>query len=168
MTTAVQERTMVETGIGGAEALGALVRGLHAELALLEELRSRLIAQRAALAADDTPSLEQVVQEIGRTLLTIREARRQRALLMEMVSGQVGAGLMEVALSLPTADGNAFRALCQDLHGAAVIAGRELAINQTAIRRAIESGERFLQHLLTVPGQDDAGAASGLLLNQRA
>lgn len=159
---------MVESGIGGAEALGSLVRGLHAELALLEELRSRLIAQRAALAADDTAGLEQVVQEIGRTLLTLREARRQRALLMEMVSGQVGAALVDVAEALPAADAESFRALCRELHAAAVVAGRDLNINQTAIRRAIESGERFLQHLLTVPGQAAADVGSGLLLNQRA
>ena len=168
--TVVHDRTgMVESGIGAADAIGALIRGLQSERVLLDELKSRLIAQRAALAADATPTLEQVVQEIGRTLLTLREARRQRALLMEMATGQVGAGLVDVADSLPPSEAEPFRALCRELHAGAVAAGRELTINQTAIRRAIESGERFLQHLLTVPGQaETAGPQRGLLLNQRA
>ncbi|MBL8988203.1 MAG: flagellar export chaperone FlgN [Gemmatimonadales bacterium] len=170
MTTVLGEHpVMVESGVDGAEAAASLVRGLHAERALLEELRSRLVEQRAALAADDTVTLEQVVQEIGRTLLTLREARRQRNLLMEMVTGQVGAGLAEVAETFSAGEAEPFRALCRDLHAAAVAASRELVINQTALRRAIESGERFLQHLLTVPGGlPDTGAASGILLNQRA
>jgi hypothetical protein len=170
MATALGDHpAVIATGVDRAEATAALVRGLATERGLLEELRGRLIEQRAALAADDTGTLEQVVHEIGRTLLTLREARRQRGLLMEMVTGESGGGLVEAAALVGGSEAEAIRGLGQDLHAAAVAASRELLINQTAIRRAIESGERFLQHLLTVPGGlPETGAASGVLLNQRA
>lgn len=151
------------------DGVEALERSLGSELGLLRDLVGQFAEQRAALAADDTAALEQVVQQIGRTLLTLREARRQRAILMEMVTGEPGIGL--AALLARVAPGRpALRTLGRDLHEAAVGAARELEINQTAIRRAIESGEQFLHSLLTIPGPGDPGnrPEAGLLLNQRA
>lgn len=167
MATAVAER--VDLAADPADGAASLARSLGVELALLEELKDQLLAQRGALAADDTTRLEQIVQQVSRTLLTLREARRQRGLLVEIVVGRPGAGLAEAAAAAGT-EGRMLQDLAAKIHGAAVAANRELGINQTAIRRAIESGERFLQYLLSSPGLTAPGEAppSGLLLNQRA
>lgn len=164
----------LETGAAAvepaADGIDALVRSLRAELALLGELGAQLVDQRAALAADDTAALELMLQQIGRTLLTIREARRQRNVLIELMTGRQATSLLEMADLVGAGDEPSFRDLCRQLHLAAVAAGRELAVNQLAIRRAIEAGERFLHTLLTVPS--DAGQPgerpSGLILNERA
>ncbi len=164
MATEVAER------LAPAERITALARALRAELGLLAELKAQLVEQRAACAADDTATLEMVVEQISRTLLTIREARKQRALLLEMVTGEPGVVLGRAADLMPEAERPGFRALCRELHASAVAANRELVINQAAIRRAIESGERFLHHLLTAPGatSDPEPAQCGVLFNQRA
>lgn len=153
-----------------AEGVTTLGRALRAELGLLAELKAQLVEQRAACAADDTATLELVVQQISRTLLTLREARRQRAHLLGMVTGEPGVVLADAAELLPADDRPAFRLLCRELHASAVAANRELVINQAAIRRAIESGEQFLHHLLTAPGptSDPQPARCGVLFNQRA
>lgn len=163
-----------EAKTAGPDVVASLDKGVRAELALLTDLVNGLVEQRQAIAADDSAGLEQVVQQLSRTLLTLREARRQRALLVELVTGRADAKLTELLASLPANAQPAMTDLCRALRDQALAAGRELAINQTAIRRAIESGERFLQHLLTGPNQDDyrerpmPSAAGGLLLNQRA
>ena len=156
-----------------AEEFEALSRGLSVEADLLRDLKAALIAQRAALAADDTAGLEEVVNQIGRTLLTIREARRQRALLIELVVGAPNGGLADAAARLAGEAAKEFRTQCRDLHELAVSVSRELTINQAVIRRAIESGEQYLQQLLTVPAADGYSerpgeGRSGLLLNQSA
>lgn len=162
--------TQVGERVESAEGVTKLGRALRAELGLLAELKAQLVEQRAACAADDTAALEMVVQQISRTLLTLREARRQRALLLEMVTGEPGVVLAEAGELLSEDDRQPFRALCRELHAGAVAANRELVINQAAIRRAIESGEQFLHHLLTGPGptSDPEPARCGVLFNQRA
>lgn len=166
MATAVAELPLVQA----EPQASSLAKALTAELALLDELKAQLIDQRAALAADDTARLEQIVQQISRTLLTIREARRQRTMLVEMVTGRADAGLADAAAESGGEEGRRVTGLASRIHQAAVTANRELLINQTAIRRAIESGERFLQFLLSGsdPMDRDAAPQSGLLLNQRA
>lgn len=150
--------------------IGPLIRALRAELGLLAELKAQLIEQRAACAADNTEALESVVQQISRTLLTLRETRKQRGLALEMATGEPGVALVEAADLVPARHRVGLQTLCRELHASAVAANRELVINQTAIRRAIEAGEQFLHRLLTAPGPTGASepASCGLLINQRA
>ena len=154
-------------------AVESLERGLAAELDMLAELLKGLTDQREAIAADDTAKLESLGLQLGRTLITLREARRQRGILIELIVGQGEARLSELLGCLPTEAGTRIRQLSVRLRQLAVGASRELAVNQTVIRRSIESGERLLHHLLTSPttasyGQRDTGGREGLLLNQRA
>lgn len=154
-----------------AQPVGALLRALAGELALLSDLRHQLGDQRAALAADDLGVLEEVLHQLGRTLLTLRETRRQRGLLIELVAGRADAPFAEIAAAIPPDHRPTFDRLRAELNEMAVAANRELVVNQTAIRRAIETGERFLQFLLTGPGPAATSGelpAGGLLLNQRA
>ncbi len=169
MATVVDER-QVDLAWDAVEGLGPLVRSLRAEQELLGELQAQLVEQRAGLAANDTAALEQVVQQIGRTLLTIREARRQRTVLVELIGGQGATTLSDVAAQLPVPVAEPFRALCRELHAVALMASRELQVNQLALRQAISLGEQFLQRLLTAPGtvSSETDAERGMLLNQRA
>jgi FlgN protein len=154
------------------EGFEALTRGLSVEEGLLRDLRAALIVQRSALAADDTARLEDVVNQIGRTLITIREARRHRGMLAELIVGAPNAGLAAVADHVDPTRAAGFRERCGRLHELAVVVNRELSINQSVIRRAIESGEHYLQHLLSVPTDGYPGRPddppSGLILNQSA
>jgi hypothetical protein len=154
--------------------MASLERALRTEVALLEALARGLIDQRNAIAADDTAGLEQLVQQLSRTLLTLREARRQRRVLTEMVTGDAEATLGALMSSLPPDASPLVGQLCRELRDRAHGANRELTINQTVIRRAIQSGERFLQQLLTAPNlegyreQKSPDLPGGLLLNERA
>ncbi|MHB1327624.1 MAG: flagellar export chaperone FlgN [Gemmatimonadales bacterium] len=169
MATAVDER-QVDLAWDAVEGLGPLVRSLRAEQELLGELQTQLVEQRAGLAANDTAALEQVVQQIGRTLLTIREARRQRTVLVELIGGQGATTLSDVAAQLPAPVAEPFRSLCRELHAVALMSSRELQVNQLALRQAIVLGEQFLHRLLTAPGtvSSEADTERGMLLNQRA
>lgn len=163
-----------EESAESGDPVGLLERGLRVEMALLADLAQGLVHQREAIAADDTAALEQPGQQLSRTLLTLREARRQRGILVEMVAGRADARLGDVVACLPPEAAPAMTALCRELKDRALAANRELTINQTVIRRAIESGERFLQHLLTDPNlelywnRNEAEVAGGPLLNDRA
>lgn len=162
-----------------SRAAAGLMRGLTAEAALLGDLRSGLLEQRDALARDDTDALQAVVQQIGRTLLALRESRRHRIDLIEMLSGRRNVALSALSAHLEPTERAPYQAACQELHRAAALASRDLVINQAVLRRAIEEGERLLQRVLTAPDGLEAGAYSaaaptsasapaGLLLNQRA
>ena len=162
----------------GTDAVAGLIRGLAAEVTLLRELRAALLEQRDALARDNAGDLELVVQQIGRTLVALRETRRLRATLLEAVTGARQTALADAGASLEPPQAAAFEAACRELHYAAVAAHRELDINQAVLRRAIETGEQYLQQVLTAPvgtatpasyaAGDAAPVGSGLFLNQRA
>lgn len=160
-----------------AEGVPGLLAGLGIEIGLLRDLRAGLLEQRAALARDDAGELERVVHHIGRTLLALRETRRERARLAEAVTGDADSTLAAVVQLLAIAEAEACRAAVDELHLAARAAQRELEVNQRVIRKAIETGEQFLHQMLTasagtepVVGYQGAAAqgGSGLLLNQRA
>ena len=169
MATAVDDR-QADLAWDAVDGLGSLVRSLRAEQDLLVELQAQLVEQRAGLAVNDTALLEQVVQQIGRTLVRIREARRQRTVLVELIGGQGATTLSEVAAQLPGSVADPFRAICRELHAVALMASQELQVNQLALRQAIRLGEQFLQRLLTTPGTmtPDPEAERGMLLNERA
>jgi hypothetical protein len=160
-----------------AEAVRSLLAGLGIEVRLLRDLESGLLEQRAALARDDAVQLERVVHQIGRTLLALRETRRERTRLVEVVTGDAGSGLADVVELLTIADAGRYRAAVGELHLVARAAQRELDVNQRVIRKAIETGEQFLHQILTasagtepVPGYPtaDTQQSAGFLLNERA
>lgn len=154
-------------------AYESLERSLESEVTLLAELSAGLAAQRQAIAGDDTGTLEQLAQQLSRTLLTLREARRQRLVLLEMVAGQPDVRLAGLLDGVPGPLAERIRGASGRLHQAALAVHRDLQINQSVIRRSIESGERLLQHLLSSPTPEAYGPGvdrdrGAMLLNQRA
>lgn len=172
-----RERSDPDGAGPAAEGVRSLLAGLGIEIGLLRDLRNGLLQQREALARDDAAELERVVHDIGRTLLALRETRRERARLVEIVTGDADSTLPDLVQRLTIAEAEPCRAAVGELHLAARAAQRELEVNQRVIRKAIETGEQFLHQMLTASAGPEppvgypaaaAQASSGLLLNQRA
>lgn len=156
-----------------------LVAALDHETRLLDELRRALLQQRAGVASNDTGQIESSIQAMGRTLLTLNEARERRETLVRAAVGAPSSSLgdLENALSgtLPEA---VHRARTSARRSGAAVA-REVAINHHIVRRALDAGETFIQLLFSsvadpnpsyVPSSKDSGDVShagGILLNKR-
>lgn len=176
--------SLVEEGrAGGREEavhrrLDDLTAALEHELGLIDDLRQALLRQRAAVAADDPEAIESSVHAIGRTLLTLDEARRHRASLIALVVGNGGIALSELETHLGFTPPDSFAAARDAVRRAAEATSRELAINQTVLRRALEAGDAFLQQLFSstadpmpayTPGpKSSEPRGGGLLLNRTA
>jgi hypothetical protein len=159
------------------QRFGDLVEALLEESRMIDELRHALLRQRAGVAADDVETVEASLHSIGRTLLTLEEARRRRGALTALITGGDPAPLesLEEAIGVLPANLAGARSAVKR---AAMQAAQEIAINQHVLRRAIEAGEAFLQHLFSSAadpapnyGSGDRSpdpAASGFLLNRTA
>ena len=148
MLTLVGSDSRVATG-EVAQRLGELTAALLHELRLIEELRTALLRQRAGVAADDRDAIEGSVQAVGRTLLTLEEARRRRTALTGFLTGNMSTELSEleqhVGCRLPAALQDARDAVRR----AATAASQDARINQNVLRRALEAGDAFLQQLFS-------------------
>jgi hypothetical protein len=164
MTAVTQERSAMSTERTAGSPADELVRSLLHEARLVGELRAILLRQRDAVAADDGAALEAAVQEIGRALMTLGEARRYRMGLLTAL-GVDSPSLAEVIGYLPPADRPRFQAAREHLRAVAQATFRDLTINQAVLRRVMESGERFLQQLF---GGANGAGDEAVLVNRRA
>lgn len=161
------------------ERLADLAEALLYEAHVIAELRQALLRQRAGVAQDDAELVEASVHAMGRTLLTLDEAKRRRAALTALIAGGEAVPLDRLELmlggSLP-AEVEEARALVKR---EAMLASQDLAINQHILRRALEAGDLFLQKLFSMsaepepgyqrgPAATEAPARSGVLLNRMA
>lgn len=147
MLTLLTLEDYVPQGAPSAERLDALTRALQHERALIDNLRQALLRQRAAVAAHDPQAIEVSVHAIGRTLLTLEEARRLRLALLDLIGAPVPLAELERVIGGELTP--AFRAACQAVRRAAEDTAREVAINQNILRRAIWAGDVFLQQLFS-------------------
>jgi hypothetical protein len=129
--------------------LEELTAALAHELRLIDDLRQALMRQRAAVASDDPQAMEASVQAIGRTSLTLEEARWQRGALIALMTGNSTIPLAELEARLGFAMPHDLVATRDAVRRAAEATSRELAVNQTILRRALEDGDAFLQQLFS-------------------
>jgi hypothetical protein len=153
-----------------------LGHALERETEIVDELRGVLIRQRQAVATTQADAVNVTVDAIGRILLTLEEARRRRATMTQSLTGDAATRLdrLEAALSmaLPASVADSRRRLRES----AASVAREVAINRDVLRRAVESGEAFLQALFSATGLatpvygtgEKDESPSGMLLNRRA
>lgn len=161
------------------ERFADLADALLYEAGVIEELRQALLRQRAGVAADDTDLVESAIHAMGRTLLTLDEAKRRRAALTALIAGGEAAPLERLETlfggHLPREVEEA-RALVKRV---ALQAAQDVAINQHILKRALESGDVFLQRLFSMAGDPAPGyhrgehavepaPQSGLILNRMA
>jgi len=162
-----------------ATRMADLAEALRYEANVIEGLRQALLRQRAGVAADDAGLVEASIHAMGRTLLTLDEARRRRAALTALIAGSDAApleGLEGLFGGMLPRELEVARA---QVKRAALQAAQDVAINQHILRRALEAGDAFLQRLFSMAGdpacgsqRDEGGAGpaprSGLLLNRIA
>jgi hypothetical protein len=162
-----------------SERLADLADALLYEANVIEELRQALLRQRAGVAADDASMIESSLHAMGRTLLTLDEAKRRRAALTALIAGGEAAPLERLEHLLGgglTPEVEEARAMVKR---SALMAAQDLAINQHILRRAMEAGDVFLQRLFSMTGDPAAGyqrgdrptepaPQSGLILNRTA
>lgn len=154
-----------------------LVTALDRERLLVEELADVLARQRAAVAKDDPDAVDASVQSLGRVMLALDDARRRRIALVGDIAGdpELSLSMLEQRLGnpLPPEVAEARRAL----RAAAEQCSREVRVNQNVLRRALESGDAYIQTLFSggndpspvyVPGTRGAEPRQGLLLNRTA
>jgi hypothetical protein len=156
-----------------------LADALRYEARVIDELRQALVRQREGVKVHDVEAIEGSVHAMGRTLLTLEEARRRRATVTSLLTGGDPAPLDSLEASLGRELPEAVIAARNDLRKAAAQSAHEVAINQQILRRAIDAGDAFLQQLFSTAG--DAAAVyqpgehggetplpSGLLVNRMA
>ena len=157
-------------------ALEDLLASLDTEARLLTDLRDTLARQRAGVAADDVAQVDAATHAVSRALLTLEEAGRRRLELIDALTGGGEGRLSEVEeLFGPDARLSDVRSR---LRTTAELVVRDLTINQTVLRRALRSGEAYLQMLLAPAAGPKAGytagpvpveeSARGVLLNRSA
>lgn len=169
----------IAAGPAASERLSDLADALLYEASVIEELRGALLRQRAGVAADDAALVESSIHAMGRTLLTLDEAKRRRAALTALIAGGEPTPLDRLELllggSLPP-DVEDARAMVKQ---AALQTAQDVAINQHILKRALEAGDVFLQKLFSMGGDPapgynrgerpmDAAPQSGLILNRTA
>lgn len=129
--------------------LGELTTALTHELRLIDELRAALLRQRAGVAADDSEAIESSVQAVGRTLLTLEEARRRRTQLTAFLTGNHSSELADLERHLGCRLPEALQSAREAVRRAATAAAQDARINQNVLRRALEAGDAFLQQLFS-------------------
>lgn len=169
----------IATEPASAKRMADLAEALLYEANVIDELRQALLRQRSGVAADDAELVESSIHAMGRTLLTLDEARRRRAALTALITGSEATPLERLesifggilSPELETARARVKRAALQT--------AQDVAINQHILRRALEAGDAFLQRLFSMAGdpapgyqRHDSGSEpaprSGLILNRTA
>jgi hypothetical protein len=159
--------------------MGDLAAALDHEAGIIEELRQALLRQRAGVAEDDQEMIEASLHAMGRTLLTLDEAKRRRAALTALIVGGEATPLDRIEVALGSRLTPEVERARDRVKRAALQAAQDVAINQHILRRALEAGDAFLQRLFSMSG-DPAPAyqrgerateptpRSGLILNRTA
>jgi hypothetical protein len=158
--------------------LDALAQALADEGRATEELIAALRRQRAGVAASDYRQVDESVRAMSRILMTLDEARKHRtALATRITDGKpVPLAKLEEHLGAPLPEPLAAvrEAVCRS----AELAANEIAINQRVLRRALESGDAFLQRLFSTlaptggvygsPARQTEPEGGSVLLNRTA
>ena len=162
-----------------SERLADLADALLYEANVIEELRQALLRQRAGVAADDAEMVESSIHAMGRTLLTLDEAKRRRAALTCLIAGGEPAPLDRLETLLGGTLPREVEEARTMVKRAALLTAQDVAINQHILKRALEAGDLFLQKLFSMAGEPSAGYVrgdhplepapqSGLILNRTA
>lgn len=172
------QQEFIVADAGASDRMDDLAQALAHEASIIEELRQALLRQRAGVATDDADAVENSIHAVGRTLLTLDEARRRRASLTALVAG-ANASIDKLEHLFGGVLSPELEAARTRVKRAALQTSQDLAINQHILRRALEAGDQFLQRLFSMgsdpaPGYQRAenvaepAPRSGLILNRTA
>jgi hypothetical protein len=143
------QRNGMATMAGRTHQLRELSAALQKEAKVVAALRDALIEQRTALAADDAEAVNTASDAVGRILLVLEEVRSSRATVLAAIGGGEPVRIEQIeetlgiSLPLPLEQARAeLRRVGQEV-------AREVAVNRAVLRRAVETGEAFLQALFS-------------------
>ncbi|MDM7913673.1 MAG: flagellar export chaperone FlgN [Candidatus Eisenbacteria bacterium] len=156
--TAIEEAARAMTQAAAPAAHGSedrrgvddLISLLQRETRLIIELREVLIRQRAAVGAQDPDGVQASIEGVGRIVTMLAEARTRRSRAIQSLGISPSPSTLSqletalgVDLPLPLLQARA--ALTREARSVVT----EVSINRTVLRRAVETGEAFLQALFS-------------------
>jgi hypothetical protein len=161
-----------------AQSLDRLTVALEHEIVAVRELGEALVQQRSAVAASDVAAVNASVDDMGRLLLAVDEARRHRIAVVVELGGGPGTSLEEFEPAPGAPGAGAYAAARAALRREAEKAAHEAAVNRTVLRSAVEAGDAFLQALFSssvdpspvyqAAERQDRPRSPGFILNRRA
>jgi hypothetical protein len=126
-----------------------LTLAVEQERRLLEALRRAVLQQREAVTLGDVPGLESSMRLAGRALLTLQEARRHRAAVLQRLLGDPGQPLSELDARFERPLPEAFMAARTSMRRSATEVAEEVWRNQKLLLGALRERDALLQELLT-------------------
>jgi hypothetical protein len=163
---------------GAAQPLERLTAALEHEIVAIRELGETLVQQRSAVAASDIAAVNASVDDVGRLLLAVDEARRHRLAVVAELGGGPGTSLGEFEPPPGTPGAGTYAAARAALRREAEQAAHEAAVNRTVLRSAVEAGNAFLQALFSSSADpspvysaaehQDRPSSPGFIVNRRA
>ena len=120
---------------------------LRTESRLLEELTTILRRQRDGITCDDIQRVDESVVAAHRVMGTLKEAQRQRHILIEILTGTATTGLDQLEHALGDAMTDDIAKVRDQLNEHARALAREIRINREVLQRAMEHGSRMI-HVL--------------------
>jgi hypothetical protein len=137
-----------------------LAAALRRETRIVRELHHALVRQRGAIAAASPEIINGTVDEIGRILFTLQQARNRRNQVLGDIGGMAPPSLERLDEAYEADTLRRVEPERSELRRAALEVAREAQINRTVIARAVESGEAFLQAIFSATSDPPAGYAA--------
>ena len=163
---------------GAAQSLDRLTAALEHEIVAIRELGETLVQQRSAVAASDVAAVNASVDDVGRLLLAVDEARRHRVAVVAELGGSPGTSLGDFEPPPGAQGAGSYAAARTALRREAEKAAHEAAVNRTVLRSAVEAGNAVLQALFSssvepspvyrAAERPDRPGTPGFILNRRA
>lgn len=126
-----------------------LTLAVQQEERLLEALRSAMLRQREAVARGDGPGVETSLRLAGRALLTLQDARRHRAAVLQRLVGDPAQPLMDLDARFAEPLPEAFLAARSRMRRLATETAGEVWRSQELLLDGLREREALLQELLT-------------------
>jgi hypothetical protein len=152
----------------GGSIQDELVRTLETEVRLLERLQEVLVAQRNAVVMDDLQGVGDSVHRVERILLTQREARTRRGMILERLVGSADLRVGEIVAVLGADATPELADACDGLRRLARSVSRDLKVNSEVLRRSKETGDRMVRAMYGQRKPTSYGPGTGLPMQERA
>jgi hypothetical protein len=126
-----------------------LTVAMQQECRLLEALRHAVLQQRDAVVRGDVPGVEASVRLAGRALLTLQEAHRNRAAVLQRLVGDPTQPLHDIDAKFEAPLPEGFLAARSKMRRSAAEAADDVWRNQELLLGALRERDALLQELLT-------------------
>lgn len=127
--------------------IDSLADALASERKLIEELIAVMRRQRDAVGDDDLQKVDDSVFATHRVLVTLNEARRRRRTLNALIGQREDMGIHSLDDALGPRMTPALRMARDELHSAAKMLSREVALNRRILREALACGDEYARTL---------------------